>query len=165
MLDRDYPEQDCSIARALEVVGERWSLLIVRDLFLGIHRYEDLVRSLGIARNILQTRLNLLAEEGVVEKRPYAEGRYEYRLTKKGRDLWAPLMSLMKWGDRYYAEEGAPRVFRHRECGGRMDDRLNCRKCGAALDDRNIYFDWGPGATEELRETRTALEAASSRSK
>lgn len=159
MLSRDYPEQNCSIARTLEVVGERWSLLIVRDVFSGIRRYEDLHRSLGIARNILQTRLNRLVEEGVLERRPYAGSRHEYHLTRKGRDLWPVLMTMLAWGDRYYREGGVPRIFRHRDCGGRMDERLTCSRCGEALTYRDIFMEWGPGADAETRRVRDALEA------
>jgi DNA-binding HxlR family transcriptional regulator len=161
MLYRDYPEQNCSIARTLEVVGERWSMLIIRDVFSGIRRYEDLHRSLSIARNILQTRLNRLVEERVLERRPYAgKTRYEYYLTKKGRDLWPALMTMLDWGDRYYGERGAPRIFRHKGCGGRMDGRLNCRKCGESLTPKTIYMEWGPGADAKMREARDALEAS-----
>lgn len=163
MLNREYPEQECSLARTLEVVGERWTLLIVRDLFLGIHRYEDLLRGLGIARNILQTRLSRLVEEGVVERRPYAGRRVEYHLTKKGRDLWPPLMSLLAWGDRYYGQDGLPRVFRHVGCGGRPDDHVNCKKCGEPLTYRNVYWKWGPGAGERTRSIRDPLEQQAAR--
>ena len=160
MLYRDYPEQNCSIARALEVVGERWSMLIIRDVFSGIRRYEDLHRSLGVARNILQTRLNWLVDEGILERRPYAGSRVEYHLTTKGRDLWPTLMTMLAWGDRYYGEGGVPRIFRHKDCGGRMDARLNCRKCGEALTYKNIYMEWGPGADAQMRDIRESLEAS-----
>jgi|SRR5947209_1514834 len=159
MLYRDYPEQNCSIARSLEVIGERWSLLIIRDVFSGIRRYEDLHRSLGIARNILQTRLNWLVEEGVLERRPYAGSRSEYFLTKKGLDLWPALMTMQAWGDRYYGQDGVPRVFKHKGCGGRMDAVLRCRKCGDTLNPKTIYMEWGPGADSEMRQIREALEA------
>jgi len=161
MLNRDYPEQECSLARALEIVGERWSLLIIRDVFAGIRRYEDLHDSLGIARNILQTRLTWLCDAGVLERRPYASNRYEYHLTKKGRDLWPAMMSLLAWGDRHCAEDGVPRIFKHKDCGGRMDDRVNCRKCGTPLTPRNVYAEWGPGSSAETRHFRDSLEAAS----
>jgi DNA-binding HxlR family transcriptional regulator len=163
VLYRDYPEQECSLARALEVIGERWSLLIVRDVFAGIRRYEDLHRSLDIARNILQTRLNRLCDEEVLERRRYAAKRYEYYLTKKGLALWAPMMALLRWGDSYYAEAGPPRVFKHRGCGGRMDARLTCGKCGEALGPTRIYMEWGPGSSAETRKVRDALEASAMR--
>jgi DNA-binding HxlR family transcriptional regulator len=158
VLNRTYEDQECSIARALEVIGERWTMLIVRDVFVGINRFDDLQRSLGIARNILQARLEWLCEEGVLERRPYQQRRYEYHLTKKGRDLWPAMMTLLSWGDRYYAPEGKPRIFKHRDCGGRLDDRLNCRKCGASLTARDVYWEWGPGASDLTREVRGELE-------
>ena len=103
MLNRSYDGQDCSIARALEVVGKRWTLLIVRDVLDGIARFDQLQASLGIARNVLTDRLNRLVEEGVLERVPYAERppRYDYRLTAKGRELDAALSALRRWGDRH----------------------------------------------------------------
>jgi len=102
MLGNQYTSQTCSIAGALEVVGERWSLLIVRDILLGLRRFDELQSDLGIARNVLQTRLTRLLEQGVLEKRLYQEHppRYEYRLTDKGLDLWPTVVALMQWGDR-----------------------------------------------------------------
>ena len=107
MLNRDYEGQNCSIARALEVVGERWTLLIIRDVFLGIRRFDELQESLGIARNVLTDRLNRLVGEGVLERVPYSERptRYEYRLTAKGRDLNIALSGLRQWGDKYLSEK------------------------------------------------------------
>src|ERR1700683_1473124 len=103
MLNKDYDNQTCSIAGALEVVGERWSLLIVRDVFLGVRRFDQLQADLGIARNVLQTRLSRLVDQGVLEKRLYSEHppRFEYRLTDKGLDLWPTLVALMYWGTTY----------------------------------------------------------------
>jgi DNA-binding HxlR family transcriptional regulator len=107
MLRRDYQGQNCSIARALEVVGERWTLLIVRDAFLGRRRFAEFHASLGIARNVLTDRLNRLVEEGILERVPYSERprRFEYRLTPKGRDLHLALAGLRQWGDRYLSEQ------------------------------------------------------------
>jgi DNA-binding HxlR family transcriptional regulator len=103
MLNRDYEGQNCSIARALEVVGERWTLLIVRDAFLGLRRFDEFQENLGIARNVLTDRLNRLVEEGILERVRYSERpeRYEYRLTQKGRDLHVGLAGLRQWGDKY----------------------------------------------------------------
>ena len=136
MLHRTYEGQDCSIARTLEVVGERWTLLIMRDAFLGIRRFDDIQRDLGIARNVLRDRLARLVEEGLLEKRPYQERppRSEYRLTAKGRDLWPVLHALLRYGDRWYAPDGPPRRIVHGECGGEADDRRMCTKCGAPLE-------------------------------
>ena len=115
MLNRDYEGQNCSVARALEVVGERWSLLIVRDVFLGLRRFDELQENLGIARNVLTDRLNRLVDEGVLERVRYSERpkRFEYRLTRKGRDLEIALSGLRQWGDKYVSER-PPRVLRRK---------------------------------------------------
>jgi DNA-binding HxlR family transcriptional regulator len=133
MLQRDYPTQYCPVAGSLEVVGERWTLLIVRDVFLGIRRFEDLQRDLGVARNVLQARLERLVENGILIKRPYQERplRCEYRLTEKGADLWPVLVALLRWGDRYTIEGERPMILQHRACGGELDDRRRCTACGA----------------------------------
>jgi DNA-binding HxlR family transcriptional regulator len=133
MLHRDYPNQYCSVASTLEIVGERWTILILRDVFLGIRRFEDLQRDLGVARNILQARLTRLVEEGILVRRPYQERplRHEYRLTEKGADLWPVLVSLLKWGDKHAIEGERPIILQHRGCGGELDDRRRCTTCGA----------------------------------
>ena len=133
MLQRDYPTQYGPVAGSLEVVGERWTLLIVRDVFLGIRRFEDLQRDLGVARNVLQARLERLVENGILVKRPYQERplRCEYRLTEKGADLWPVLVALLTWGDRYAIEGERPMILQHRACGGELDDRRRCTACGA----------------------------------
>ena len=115
MLRRDYEGQNCSIARALEVVGERWTLLIVRDVFLGLRKFDEIQASLGIARNVLADRLNRLVEEGVLERVRYSERpeRYEYRLTRKGRELHIALAGLQQWGDRYLSQK-PPVLLRRR---------------------------------------------------
>ena len=113
MLKRDYDGQNCSIARALEIVGERWTLLIVRDAFLGRRRFDEFQKSLGISRNVLTERLGRLVEEGILERVPYQEHprRYEYRLTQKGRDLHLALTGLRQWGDTYLSEK-SPTLLR-----------------------------------------------------
>jgi DNA-binding HxlR family transcriptional regulator len=115
MLKRDYEGQNCSIARALEIVGERWTLLIVRDAFLGVRRFDEFQESLGIARNVLTDRLNRLVEEGILERVRYSERpeRYEYRLTRKGADLQIALAGLRQWGDKY-ASDRPPRITRRK---------------------------------------------------
>jgi DNA-binding HxlR family transcriptional regulator len=107
MLKRSYEGQNCSVASALEVVGERWTLLIVRDVFLGLCRFDQFQESLGIARNVLTDRLNWLVDEGILERVRYSKRpeRYEYRLTQKGRDLLLPLTALLQWGDKYLNEK------------------------------------------------------------
>jgi len=118
MLDRDYEGQNCSIARALEVVGERWTLLIIRDIVLGRRRFDELQETLGIARNVLTTRLNRLVDDGILERVAYRErpARFEYRLTKKGRDLNLALAGLRQWGDAYLSEK-PPTILRRRSDG------------------------------------------------
>jgi len=107
MLRRDYDGQDCSIARALEVVGERWTLLIIRDVFSGRRRFDELQESLGIARNVLTNRLNRLVDEGILERVRYSERpqRFEYRLTAKGRELYVALTALRQWGDKHLSDK------------------------------------------------------------
>jgi DNA-binding HxlR family transcriptional regulator len=144
-----YPGQICSIARALEVVGERWTLLIVRDLLLGVRRFDDLQADLGIARNVLTARLEKLLDEGIVERHAYSQRpvRHEYRLTDKGLDLWPTVLALLHWGDRHAAAEGGPpTVLEHRGCGGAVGPHGTCERCGAPLERRDVIARPGPGA-------------------
>jgi DNA-binding HxlR family transcriptional regulator len=115
VLKRDYEGQNCSIARALEVVGERWSLLIVRDAFLGLRRFDEFQENLGIARNVLTDRLNRLVAEGILERVRYSQRpeRFEYRLTPKGRELNVALAGLRQWGDKHLSEK-PPSVLRRK---------------------------------------------------
>lgn len=115
MLRNDYAGQECSIARALEIVGERWTLLIIRDAFLGLRRFDQFQESLGIARNVLTDRLGRLVEEGILRRVRYSERpeRYEYRLTRKGADLAVALAGLRQWGDKYLSAK-PPRITRRR---------------------------------------------------
>ncbi len=133
MLNRDYPTQYCSMASTLEIIGERWTILIVRDIFLGIRRFDDLQRDLGVARNILQSPLERLVEHGIVVKRPYQERpvRYEYRLTTKGADLWPVLVALLHWGDRYAIRASGRSSSSTANAAGELDDRRRCTACGA----------------------------------
>ncbi len=141
MLPRTYETQVCSIARALEVLGERWTLLVLRESFLRVRRFEDFQRNLGVARNVLTDRLGRLVDEGILRREPYQDrpARFEYRLTDKGLELWPIMMTLMQWGDRHYAEsDGPPVVIRHRDCGGEVTTHLLCAKCGAELGPRDV---------------------------
>lgn len=115
VLRNDYEGQNCSIARALEIVGERWTLLIVRDAFLGLRRFDEFQESLGVARNVLTDRLNRLVDTGILERVLYSERpeRYEYRLTDQGRDLSVALAALSQWGDKYLSEQ-PPRLLRQK---------------------------------------------------
>jgi DNA-binding HxlR family transcriptional regulator len=148
MLPRTYDGENCSIARALERLGERWTLLVLREAFTGARRFEEFAERLDIARNVLTARLALLVDEGVLERRRYQERpeRFEYRLTEKGLDLFEVLVALMQWGDRWYAPDGPPRVVRHRDCGGTIDAHLTCDRCGARVTARDVRLEAGPGA-------------------
>jgi DNA-binding HxlR family transcriptional regulator len=147
MLGRTYENQTCSVARTLELVGERWTLLIIRDAFLGVRRFGDFAERLGVARNVLQDRLERLVGEGILEKVPYQERplRHEYRLTDQGRDLWPVLVALLKYGDRHLAPEGPPLLLVHRDCGGEVDDRRRCTACGRELEVGDVRMKTGPG--------------------
>jgi len=148
MLRHDYPDQTCSIAKALEVVGERWTLLIVRDVMNGNRRFGELQRSLGVARNVLSARLQRLVEEDILERRPYQSSpeRYEYFLTEKGLDLWPALVALLAWGDRHSpGPDGPPMLIVHKECGGAVSDRGVCERCGETLHARDARAVPGPG--------------------
>jgi len=139
MLKRDY-DQVCSVARSLEVLGERWTLLVVRDIFHGKRRFDAIQEDLGVARNVLAARLSRLVEEDILEKRPYQErpARYEYFLTEKGLDLWPSLIALLGWGDRHTEyPDGPPMLVFHKECGGSVSDRGVCEGCGETLTARD----------------------------
>jgi len=149
VLGRTYDGQNCSLARALEVVGERWTPLILRDTFLQPRRFDELLQRLGVARNVLAERLQGLCDEGVLERRLYQAHppRYEYVQTQKARELWPAMAALIAWGDRYYAPNGPPRVFHHRGCGGPLVVEARCQACGAAVPSAEVATAPGPGAT------------------
>jgi DNA-binding HxlR family transcriptional regulator len=141
MLDRDYPDQVCSIARALEVIGQRWSLLIIRDVFLGRNRFDELCASTRITRSVLTDRLNHLVEHGVLSRQRYQTRpeRFEYHLTEKGCALQPVIAQLLLWGDRYYSEsDGPPLLLEHRNCGGHPQGHLRCDRCDEALTVRDL---------------------------
>ena len=141
---------NCSVAQCLEVVGEWWSLLIVRDAFLGVTRFDDFQARLGISRNVLNQRLNHLVKNGVLRRVPYEEHppRSEYRLTDKGRDLWHVVTAMRQWGDRWAAPNGAPLKMRHKACGHLSRAVPVCSYCGEPLDVRSVTGVPGPGASE-----------------
>jgi DNA-binding HxlR family transcriptional regulator len=147
VLKRDYAGQACSVARALELVGERWTLLIVRDAFLGLRRFDEFQRSLGIARNVLADRLNRLVEEGIFERVPYSEHppRHEYRLTRKGRDLNVALTALRQWGDEHVSEQ-PPRILRRRSDKRPVVAALVPKGCESVVPARDVELVPGPGA-------------------
>jgi DNA-binding HxlR family transcriptional regulator len=132
MLGRLYQGQICSAARTLEIVGERWSLLIIRNaMFAGMTRFTDFQRSLGVAPNILTKRLAEFVEAGIFELRPGGVGGHaEYVLTRKGLDLKPVVVALTEWGDRWAAPDGRPVTYEHEGCGGRVALRMECTRCG-----------------------------------
>lgn len=140
----------CSIARALSVIGDRWTMLILRDAFLRTRRFEDFQRQLGVTRHLLADRLKKLVEAGILEKVRYQEkpARYEYRLTEKGLDLYPVVVSLLRWGDRWMAgAEGPPVTLVHKSCGRRMHPALVCPDCGEPLGPRDVVADLGQPAS------------------
>jgi DNA-binding HxlR family transcriptional regulator len=166
MLGKDYEGQDCSLARALEVIGERWTLLIVRDAFYGIRRFSDFRSHLDIPRAVLSGRLAGLVEDGILKRRPDPEhaGRYLYELTAAGRELWPALNALLVWGDRHRYPNS--RVFKHSACGTKLDDHGYCAKCELTPLPENIVMELRQGrrplrddpVTAALRAPRRLLE-------
>jgi DNA-binding HxlR family transcriptional regulator len=147
VLRRDYEGQVCSIARSLELVGDRWTLLIVRDLVLGLSRFDQFLTSLGVATNVLTERLNRLVDEGIVERVPYSERpeRVEYRLTAKGRELGLVLLALMQWGDRHISKK-PPRIARRRSDRARVSVALVAAD-GSRVAPGDLELVPGPGAS------------------
>ena len=148
MLGKTYDSQVCSIARTLELVGERWSLLILRDaIFAGSTRYNDFQRSLGIATNILKARLDGFVAESIMEYHRYSEQPelYEYRLTPKGRALAPALVALTEWGDEWAADDEPPILYRHATCGAALSQQTVCEHCGRVDDPTEIQATLGPG--------------------
>ena len=149
-LDRE----NCSLARALAVVGDRWTLLVLRESFMGVRRFDDFEKRLKIARRVLSERLTMLVDEGVLRKIPYQERptRYEYRLTDKGFALYPTIITLVHWGDRFYAgDAGPPIVHTHKPCGHDFRSVVTCSECGEALDARAVTLRAGPGARTASR--------------
>jgi DNA-binding HxlR family transcriptional regulator len=139
MLKNDYADQECSIARSLEIVGERWTLMIVRELMSGPGRYKDLERAIGVSKNILASRLAKMQALGLIEKETISHTRDwgKYRLSRKGRDLFPVIHALMAWGDQYASPDGAPVVMIHR-CGGNVGHRVVCQWCGEPVRARDL---------------------------
>jgi DNA-binding HxlR family transcriptional regulator len=146
VLKRDYKGQNCSIARALEVVGDRWTLLVIRDIALGHRRFDQLLDSLGVASNVLTDRLNRLVAEGILERVRYSERpeRFEYRLTKKGRELGVALLALMQWGDRHLSDK-PPKIARRRSDRSPVSVRI-VAKNGSLVAPDDLELVPGPGA-------------------
>ncbi|HEV3328790.1 MAG TPA: helix-turn-helix domain-containing protein [Acidimicrobiales bacterium] len=144
---KSFSDMDCSVAQCLEVVGEWWSMLIVRDAFFGVTRFDDFQRSLGISRNVLRQRLEHLVAAGILKKVPYSEHppRSEYRLTDKGRDLWSVLTAMRQWGDRYASPNGKRIELVHKGCGATTDVAYVCESCGELVTARDVLAVDGPG--------------------
>jgi DNA-binding HxlR family transcriptional regulator len=162
MLGKTYDAEVCSIARALEVVGERWSVLIVRNaLFAGSTRFSDFQRGLGIATNVLATRLDGFVDAGIMRRHQYSEQpeAYEYLLTDKGRDLAPALIALTEWGDRWAAPDGPPILYSHIVCGSAVSHEVVCAACGRVDDPADVQALPGPGMPAERAE-RVAQRAA-----
>ena len=156
-----FEDMNCSVAQCLEVVGEWWSLLILRDAFFGVTRFDDFQARLGISRSILNQRLTHLVDNGVLKRVPYEDRppRSEYRLTDKGRDLWHVVTAMRQWGDRWAAPHGAPVTLRHHVCGRIVKAVSVCSHCGEPLDARSVSAVPGPGAGDHDFE-RTPLASA-----
>jgi DNA-binding HxlR family transcriptional regulator len=147
-----FADANCSIAQSLEVIGEWWSLLIIRDAFLGVTRFKEFQQRLGIAPNILTARLDTLVGAGVMERRTYEEARDrgDYVLTKKGRALWPVMVTLRQWGDEWMVgRDQAPVALLHTTCGHTTDAVLHCGHCGERLVGREVRTVRGPGLTDE----------------
>jgi DNA-binding HxlR family transcriptional regulator len=145
----ELADQPCSVARSVAVIGDRWTLMVLRDLFLGIRRFEDFERRLRISRSIIADRLKRLVDEGVLRKEAYQENpvRHEYRLTDKGLALHPVIMSIVHWGDAHYAgEAGPPLLHRHKACGCDFAPVLSCSECGDAVGARDVEVRMGPGS-------------------
>jgi len=141
--------EPCSLARSLAVVGDRWTLLVLREAFLRTRRFDEFEAKLGIARRVLSERLALLVDEGLLQKVAYQDHppRYEYRLTDKGLDLYPVIIGLVHWGDKHYAgKRGAPMLHTHKTCGHDFTSVLTCSECGEVLSARDVTVRPGPGA-------------------
>jgi len=146
---QDLDQEDCSLARALAVVGDRWTLLVLREAFLRVRRFDDFQSRLGIARRVLAERLAHLVENDVLAKVAYREAppRFEYRLTERGLGLYPILIGLVHWGDQHFAgKKGPPLLHRHLSCGHDFRAVLTCSECGEAVDPRDVEPHAGPGA-------------------
>ncbi|MDZ5444504.1 helix-turn-helix domain-containing protein [Micromonospora sp. 4G57] len=151
----DWSVENCTIARAMAILGERWTLVVLREVFNGIRRFDDMRVRTGIPRQVLTNRLATLVEQGVLRREPYREPgsrvRHEYRLTEKGLDLWPVLVAVLGWGDRYLADpEGPPLRVTHRDCGAEVHAELRCAAGHEVTDPRDVLPRPGPGARRRV---------------
>ncbi|MGP3957260.1 winged helix-turn-helix transcriptional regulator [Nonomuraea sp. 3N208] len=143
-----FADMSCAIARSVEIVGDWWTPLIIRDVYLGVSRFDDLVTDLGISRNLLTARLDYLVDQQILERRPYQERppRHEYGLTEAGRDLVPVLMALMAWGNRWAGlTDGPPALLEHRPCGNLFTPLIVCPHCGEQVTADDVKVHPGPG--------------------
>ncbi|MFR9774353.1 winged helix-turn-helix transcriptional regulator [Nocardia sp. SC052] len=144
-----YKDMRCSIGQSLELIGQWWTPLILRDLYLGLHRFDDITENLGISRNLLSDRLDGLLHHGIVERRIYRQrpARYEYHLTSAGLEFVPVLMALMAWGDKWATPPGGPPVqLHHNDCGALFTPRVACSECGEPVSATTVTALPGPGA-------------------
>lgn len=150
-LGTGYEQQECYIARALEIIGERWTLLIVRDCFYGVRRFSDLRAHLDISRAVLSNRLDTLVDAGVLRRYPHG-GHPEYELTEAGKALWPTIFSLARWGQRYAPSDHPPRLFSHAGCGTDLDAAGRCPTCDTAPGPADIVVRPGAGHGSRQRD-------------
>jgi DNA-binding HxlR family transcriptional regulator len=150
MSPRSYDNLNCSVARTMEQIGERWTILILRDAFYGVRRFDDFQSDLGVARNILTNRLNHLVSGGIMRKERYQDNppRYEYRLTEKGRDLIPVITTMLAWGNRWESEKD-PVDLIHMDCNHKMHAVAVCSECGEGIDAHNLTIDPIPSIAQE----------------
>jgi DNA-binding HxlR family transcriptional regulator len=155
-----FAKQNCSIARPLSILGERWTLLILREVSLGSRRFDEIQSTLGVATNVLSARLATLLDEGIIQRRPYGEHpkRFEYRLTRKGADLQPILLAFLRWGDEYTAgPKGPPLETVHATCGHAFHMVPTCSHCSEEVRPQDLRSRPGPGATKMQRERGAKL--------
>ena len=154
---QDIDQQPCSLARSLAIIGDNWTLLVLRDCFLGVRRFDDFQQRLGVTRHVLSDRLRKLADGGVLEKVAYQERplRHESRLTPMGRDLYPVIAHLAQWGDKYLAGDAGPPLVRvHRQCGEPLEAKLQCGHCGDSVEAQDIRLEENPHWAGQLLPTQ-----------
>lgn len=155
-LGKDYVRQDCSLARALEIVGERWTLILLRDCFYGVSRFADLQAHLDIPRAVLTERLQALVSAGVLVRRPRG-GRHEYALTERGLSLWPAMYSLAQWGEEHWAPAGPRRIFSHVTCNSDVTPMGECPSCHTLVGPADLTVRPGPGADPTVRDDAVSV--------
>ncbi|SDK10404.1 transcriptional regulator, HxlR family [Actinopolyspora mzabensis] len=154
-LGRGYSRQDCSLAHALEALGERWTLLVLRDCFYGVRQFKDFQAHLDIPRAVLADRLKTLTARGALERREHSNGVH-YLLTEQGMELWPAIFSLAQWGERWLSPHGSRRVFSHADCDTDLEATGHCPTCGAFPGPGELLVREGPGADPTLRDDRVS---------